>query len=98
MVLSPGGTLSGRVFDRETGAPLAGANVEFLSNEGWQSFGRDSGVSVMSPFAQRVLSRATTGADGAFRLERVPAPAGDTPSRAAASRDTVPPPHAADAR
>jgi|GEM_PF-2404095 len=74
LVLTRGSTLTGKVLDGETDAPVVGARVVAWSSEGGQLGGwRPSGTSIAPPWSPRLVGETVTDAAGAFRLERLPA-------------------------
>ncbi len=72
-ILNRGSSLAGKVLDGESGEPVAGARVVLWSVEGMMSFGRAGGTSVSSPWGPRPLQEGTSGPDGSFRFDGVPA-------------------------
>lgn len=73
LVLIRGATVVGRVVSDEDGAPIEGARVVLWTIESLSGMTRASGVSLSNPWTERVVHETTSGADGAFRIEHVPA-------------------------
>jgi hypothetical protein len=73
LVLLRGITVSGRVRDAESRAPLPGARVVLWWVEGRPGLRRPGGLVLENPWSPRPLGEAVAGEGGAFRFESVPA-------------------------